>query len=151
MDLLVENLTYWHWLTLGILLLIAEIAAGGVSFLLWIGFAALFTGVVTLILPGILTWQVQLVIFGISSVAGVLLWRRFVKDAPVAGGVVLNKRGSDHIGKIVALEEAIVGGNGRVRIDDTLWNVTGIDAAAGNKVRLVAIDGNTFHTESVQE
>lgn len=147
MGVSVEALEYWHWLTLGILLLIAEIAVGGVSFLLWIGFAALFTGVVTLVLPGLLVWQAQLFVFGVSSVAGVLLWRRYIKDEPVAGGVVLNKRGADHIGKVVLLEEAIANGSGRIRIDDTLWSVTGADAPAGSKVRITAIDGNTFQVE----
>lgn len=147
MDVAIQNLTYWHWLTLGILLLIAEVAVGGASFLLWIGFAALFTGVATLILPGLFTWQIQLVVFGVSSVASVCLWRRYVKDVPVEGGAILNKRGAEHIGKVVLLEEAIVHGSGRVRIDDTLWNVIGDDAAVGSKVRIVATDGNRFKVE----
>lgn len=147
MDITLQAMDYWHWLTFGVVLLIAEVAVGGASFLMWVGFAALFTGVLTLILPPVMVWQLQLVVFGISSVASVLLWRRFVKDKPVAGGVVLNKRGSEHIGRVVALEEAIVGGRGRIRLDDTLWNVRGVDAPAGSHVRIVAQDGNLFDVE----
>jgi hypothetical protein len=65
----------------------------------------------------------------VASVASVLAWHRYVKDVPVAGGVMLNKRGMEHVGTVVALEEAIVGGSGRVRIDDTLWNVLGAGCA----------------------
>jgi membrane protein implicated in regulation of membrane protease activity len=143
-DVSVQALDYWHWLSIGIVLLIAEVAFGGASFLMWVGFAALFTGVVTLLLPALMPWQVQLVVFGVASVASVLLWRRYVKDAPVEGGVTLNKRGAEHIGKVVVLEEAIVGGNGRIRIDDTLWGVQGVDAPAGSHVRIEALDGNVY-------
>lgn len=148
MDFAIQDLAYWHWLTLGILFLIAEVAVSGTSFLLWIGFAALFTGVATLILPGLFTWQIQLVAFGVSSVASVGLWRRYVKDVPAEDGTILNKRGAEHIGKVVLLEEAILQGSGRIRIDDTLWNVTGDDMPVGSKVRIVALDGNRFRVEA---
>ncbi len=144
MATVVESLQYWHWLTLGIVLLVAEVAVGGASFLMWIGFAALFTGLVSFILPGLLIWQLQLLLFGVSAVASVLLWRRYVKDEPVAGGVLLNHRGAEYIGRVVHLEEAIVNGQGRIRIDDTLWSVRGRDAPAGAAVRILAQDGNTF-------
>lgn len=143
MDVSVQALEYWHWLTLGILLLVAEVAAGGASFLMWVGFAALATGVVAFLLP-VLGWQLQLVLFGVGSVASVLLWRRYVKDVPVADGAVLNRRGTEHIGQVVRLEEAIVNGRGRIRIDDTLWGVRGADAPAGTAVRIVALDGNVY-------
>lgn len=149
MDVSVQAIEYWHWLSLGIVLLIAEVAFGGASFLMWIGFAALFTGAVTLILPALMPWQMQLVGFGVASVASVLLWRRYVKDVPAQGGVVLNKRGTEHIGKVVPLEEAIVGGNGRIRIDDTLWGVQGADAPAGSPVRIDALDGNVYRVTPV--
>jgi len=144
MAISVESLQYWHWLTFGILLLIADVAVAGTSFMMWIGFAALFTGLVSLMLPGLLIWQLQLVLFGVSAVASVLLWRRYVKDEPVAGGVVLNHRGAEYIGRVVHLEEAIVGGQGRIRVDDTMWSVRGRDAPAGAAVRILAQDGNTF-------
>lgn len=147
MDFSVQSIEFWHWLSLGIVLLIAEVAVGGASFLIWVGFAALFTGLVTLLLPALMPWQMQLLVFSIASVASVLVWHRYVKDVPVEGGVMLNKRGMEHIGRVLALEEAIVGGSGRVRIDDTLWNVLGADAPAGSAVRIVAMDGNAFRVE----
>lgn len=147
MDVSVQSIEFWHWLSLGIVLLIAEVAVGGASFLMWVGFAALFTGLVTWLLPALMPWEMQLLVFSVASVASVLAWHRYVKDVPVAGGVMLNKRGMEHVGTVVALEEAIVGGSGRVRIDDTLWNVLGADAPAGSRVRIVAMDGNAFRVE----
>lgn len=139
----VEGLVYWHWLALGLLLLVAEVAVGGASFLMWIGFAALATGVLALVVP-VLGWQLQLLVFGTGSVASVFLWRRFVKDRDTADAPVLNRRGAEYIGRVVHLEEAIVDGRGRVRIDDTLWAVRGKDAPAGAAVRILAQDGNQF-------
>jgi len=148
-DVSVQSIEFWHWLSLGIVLLIAEVAVGGASFLMWIGFAALFTGLVTLLLPALMPWEMQVLVFSVASVASVLVWHRYVKDVPVSGGVMLNKRGMEHIGRVVALEEAIVGGSGRVRIDDTLWAVHGTDAPAGSPVRLVALEGNAFRVDVV--
>lgn len=139
----VEDLQYWHWLALGLALLVAEVAVGGASFLMWIGFAALATGVLALVVP-LLGWQLQLVIFGIGSVASVFLWRRYVKDRDTAEAPVLNQRDAGYVGRVVHLEEAIVGGRGRVRIDDTLWTVRGKDAPAGAAVRILARDGNVL-------
>lgn len=144
MDFTVQGLEYWHWLTFGILLLIAEVAVAGTSFLMWIGIAALITGVVSLILPGVMIWQLQLLVFGVACVGSVLLWRRYVKDVPVKGGATLNLRGADFIGRVVPLEEPIVGGSGRIRIDDTLWTVRGADAPAGTLVRITGQNGIEF-------
>lgn len=143
-----ESLTFVHWLTFGVVLLIAEVTVAGTSYLMWTGFAAIFTGVLALLLPAVVVWQVQLVVFGAASVGSVLLWRRYVNDRPTAEAPVLNRRGDEYVGRVVPLEEAIVGGRGRVRIDDTLWTVQGGDAPAGTAVRIVARDGNTFRVET---
>lgn len=138
-------LQYWHWLILGVALLVAELAAAGSSFLMWIGLAALVTGALTFLLP--IAWPLQLLLFSLSSVGSVLLWKKFVKEEPVTGGPILNQRGAEHIGSVVRLEEAIVGGVGRVRIDDTLWTVRGVDLPAGSNVRIRARDGNIFDVD----
>lgn len=140
------SMQYWHWLGFGLLLLVAEVLVAGTSFLMWIGFAALATGVLALLLP--IGYQLQLVVFGVASVGSVLLWRRYVKDAPEPPGApVLNQRGAQYIGRVVHLEEAIVGGHGRIRIDDTLWSVRGVDLPAGSHVRIRAQDGNVFDVD----
>lgn len=142
-----ENLDYVHWLTLGLVLMVVEVTIAGTSYLMWTGFAALFTGLLTLLLPPVMVWQLQLVVFGIASVGSVLLWKRYVKERPEPDAPLLNQRGVEHVGRVVALDEGIVGGRGRVRIDDTLWMVTGPDAPAGSRVRLLTLDGNIYRVE----
>lgn len=143
----VESLQYWHWLAFGLFLLVVEVSVAGGSYLMWLGLAALVTGVLTLLLPGIAVWQLQLVLFGVLSIASVLLWRRYATDEATANAPVLNQRGNHLVGRVVPLVEAIVGGSGRVRIDDTLWGVRGVDAPAGATVKIVAMDGNVLVVE----
>jgi len=139
----VETLQYWHWLAFGLGLLLVDVLIAGASVLMWLGIAALFTGAVAFLLPGIVGWQAELVIFGVSSVASVFVWRRYDKRDP--GAPVVNlRRGAEYVGREVLLEEAIVGGAGRVRIDDTLWAVRGPELPAGSKVKITGQDGNQF-------
>ncbi len=139
----VELLQFWHWLALGLGLLLVDVLIVGASVLMWLGIAALFTGVMAWLLPGLIGWQAELVIFGVASVVSVLLWRRL--DARKQKEPVINRaRGVEHIGRVVLLEEAIVGGNGRIRLDDTLWTVSGADMPAGTAVRITAQNGNSF-------
>lgn len=140
-----DAIQYWHWLILGVLLLLAEIMAAGSSFMMWIGFAALVTGALAFLLP--INWAIQLVLFSLSSAASVWLWKKYVKEQPRPDAPILNRRGAEHIGKVVRLEEAIVGGRGRVNIDDTLWSVRGVDAPAGSLVKIRAQDGNLFDVD----
>ena len=63
-------LDYGHWLLLGLILLVLEVAAGR-GVLLWTGLVALVTGLLTLFLPFAdihLSWVAQLMVF-----AGLLL------------------------------------------------------------------------------
>ena len=57
----------WSWWVLGLVLLAAEVVAPGV-FLVWIGIAAILTGVVSLLLweTGFWVWQVQFVVLRAS-------------------------------------------------------------------------------------
>ena len=53
----------------------------------------------------------------------------------------LNQRGAQYIGRQVCVAEAIVGGEGKVRVADTVWRARGPDCIAGDWVRVVAVDG----------
>lgn len=141
--------TSWLLLTGGLALMALEVLAPGV-YLLWFGLAALLAGGV--VAGGqaagfALGWQAALVIFCVFSflAVGVGRWlTRAGKDREDAQPVVLNSRASALVGRITPLYQPIINGRGAVRIDDTLWSVTGLDAPAGAHVRLVAVEGNGF-------
>ena len=46
------------------------------------------------------------------------------------------------------LETAIANGFGSVRLADTVWRVSGPDAAQGATVRITGIDGGTLTVEA---
>ena len=60
---------------------------------------------------------------------------------------MLNRRTEALVGRVFTLEKPIVDGVGRVRIDDTVWRVSGPDAAAGSRVEVVRADGANLTVE----
>jgi inner membrane protein len=138
--------SYWFWLGAGLVLLTLEALLPGV-FLVWLGLAALATGIITLLVP--LSATMSLVLFAILGLASILIGRKVqsgqkteVTDAPF-----LNDRGKSMIGKVYAVEAAIVEGAGSVRIGDSVWRVIGADAAVGAHVKVTGIDGGTLLVE----
>ena len=55
----------WSWFILGLVLLAVEMAMPG-FFMLWLGIAAVLTGVLTLFVT--LPWQAEFVVFAVLSV-----------------------------------------------------------------------------------
>ena len=80
MDNLSFEPTFWHWLILAVILVIAEVFAAG-TFFLWTGAAAAVVGLVLWAIPG-LGWEYQVLLFAGLSVASVVVWRRYQKRHP---------------------------------------------------------------------
>jgi membrane protein implicated in regulation of membrane protease activity len=59
----------------------------------------------------------------------------------------LNRRMDDYVGRSYVLDEPIVNGRGKVRIDDTLWTVSGTDLGKGEWVKVTAVDGTRLLVE----
>ncbi len=147
----IQELGPWSWWVLGFVLLAAELVAPGV-FLIWIGVAALAVGILSLMLweVGFWTWQVQLVLFALLSVAAVLLGRRFVlSTSETTDEPLLNQRAESLVGRTAVLEKPIAEGRGRIRLDVTFWVVEGPDLPAGTRVRVVSTHGRNLTVESV--
>jgi membrane protein implicated in regulation of membrane protease activity len=138
MDIVVK-LGTWNWLIAAVVLMGVETFAPGV-FMFWLGVAALIVGVLSFFIQS--TWQSQLLVFAVLAVAMVPLWRHFARrDATSSDSPFLNRRAAGLVGREFTLEKPIVGGVGTIRIDDTVWRVSGADAPAGSRVRVVRADG----------
>jgi membrane protein implicated in regulation of membrane protease activity len=142
---LIQDLGVWNWFILGLVLLALEVMMPG-TFILWLGIAAILTGGVTLALG--FAWQAQLIAFAILSVVAVICWW-FVGRRKSTAEPVLHRRAELHVGRVFTLEEPIVGGSGRVRIDDTTWRIAGEDLPAGRKVRVTSADGALLRVVAV--
>ncbi len=137
---LFAQVEYWHWWSLGIALLVLEAFAPGAIFL-WMGIAAGVVGLVLLVAPAI-AWQAQLIAFAVLSVVAVVGWRLFQRGRGARREAsTLNRRGEQYVGRRFTLDQPIVNGDGKLRIDDTMWRVAGEDMAAGTTVRVVGADG----------
>lgn len=144
-DWLSNMADYWIWLSVGVLLCAAEIVAPG-FFLIWLGVAAIATGVVAFILP--VSIAAQLGIFAVLAFIALYSARRWLKNNPITSSdPLLNQRGGRLVGEILTLVTAIEDGRGRAQVADGQWPVRGPDAAAGTKVRVVSADGGTLVVE----
>ncbi|GAB7217419.1 NfeD family protein [Dickeya oryzae] len=140
-----EN-AHWFWLSLGGLLLAAEML-GAAGYLLWSGVAALLTGILAWLLP--LDWAWQCIAFAVLTVIAALLWwqwlRRRLEKQP---SPVLNQRGQQLIGLHTTLSEPLVNGFGRVSIGDSSWRIQAEqDLPAGTVVEITAVEGITLQVK----
>lgn len=123
----------WTWILIGLVLMGTELAASGV-FLIWLGLAALVTGLQILLVP--MPWQGQILLFGILSVLFAVVASRRGRAANT-----LNQGAQGLVGRDYPLSAAIVAGEGQIRVNDTLWRVTGPDAPMGARVRVTGVEG----------
>lgn len=133
----------WTWWIIAGLLLLAELVLPGVFFI-WLALAGAVIGVLDLFLD--LSWQVEIALFAVLSALFVLFLRpRFTLPGGEANN--LNQRMYDYVGRSYVLDEAIINGRGKVRINDTLWVVTGADRGKGEWVKVKAVDGASLIVE----
>lgn len=135
------------WAAAALLLFAAETMAPG-AFMLWLGFAA--AAVFVLVWLFDLPVLAQVAAFIVLSFVSIQIYRKWFRgpgrerqsDRPA-----LNRRAEALVGRVVALDRAIVNGRGRVQIADAYWDVSGPDLSAGTSVRVVAVDGMTLQVE----
>jgi membrane protein implicated in regulation of membrane protease activity len=150
MNEFLSQLVYWHWFALALILGILDVTFGANFFFVWCGAAAALVAVLLLIVPS-LTWEYQFLIFGIGVMTSLLFWRQYLKTHPKnKDASTLNRRAAQYIGRVFTLEEPIVNGRGKVRVDDTIWRVEGTDLPIGEKVKVVSVDGVVLKVEGVK-
>jgi inner membrane protein len=125
---------YIAWLSAGVILCALEMIVPGV-FLMWIGIAALLTGIAAWLLP--IGTTVQLLLFAAAALASIYFGRRWTgSDTIVSDDPLLNDRIGRLIGEVIVVTEPIISGSGRARVADGEWMVRGPDTAAGQHVRV---------------
>ncbi|MFN3312681.1 MAG: NfeD family protein [Hyphomonas sp.] len=133
MEFLLNELTWWHWVALALLLFGLEMLTGTFD-LLMIFIAALVTALFAGFAPdGMAGWQGQLAVFGAASAVLVAGGRIFFSGArrQPAEHPTLNKRMAGLIGQRGEATKDFTSGNGQVKIGDTVW---GAEAAEGEGV-----------------
>jgi membrane protein implicated in regulation of membrane protease activity len=135
----------WLWAIGGLVLLIAEIVAPG-FFLVFLGVAAIVTGLFTLLFD--LGLGPQLALFVVYTALAVMLGKRWYGEPDTeALNIKLNDPAKRLVGKTVTVVEAVDDHAGRVRVGDGEWSARGGPAAAGERVTVTGVDGNCLIVE----
>lgn len=142
------EILWWHWLVLGLLLVLAELATAGGFYVIFFGIAALTVGVLAGFGMAGPLW-VQLLLFSVLSVATLAIFRArllsWVQHDPQRPEI------DTLVGAIgVASEELTPGTVGRVEVRGAAWtarNTTGAPVSRGARIRVVRVDGLTLDIE----
>jgi hypothetical protein len=139
----IEQLNQWHWWILAVVLIILEVFAPG-AFFLWLGISAGVVGGLIYLMPDI-SWEYQILIFSVLSVVSIIVWRKFFRTSPTdTDQPALNRRGEQYVGRVFTLEEPIVNGQGKIRVDDSTWKIHGDDCTAGTRVEVTGVEGTVL-------
>jgi membrane protein implicated in regulation of membrane protease activity len=146
MEWLLNLFGSWTWLVIGAVLLSVELVLPGIFFL-WVGLAGIIIGLLHLVFP--LSPQVEVVLFGALSIVLLLVARPWLmkRQALESDRPHLNRRMSGYVGRHYVLDEPLKNGRGRLRIDDTYWNIEGPDLPKGASVKVVAVDDATLRVQ----
>ena len=140
--------TYWLWFAAGLALAGLEMMVPGI-YLIWMGLAALVTGV--LVLTSDPSFLLQVISFVFLSLIFAFSARRWVRDKPiVSSDPLMNNRVGRLAGQTAVVTTAIDGGEGRVRVGDGEWMASGPDAPVGARVRIAGHVGGILSVEPLE-
>jgi membrane protein implicated in regulation of membrane protease activity len=145
---LLSGLGFWSWLAVALILMALETIVPGVHFL-WFGLAAFVVGLLVAMAGALGAGEsfplaMQLVTFALLSVATVFAVKKLAGASPQDHHPDINAPGSQFIGRIVVVEQAISNGRGKVRAGDSVWLAQGQDAAAGARVLVTGVNGTAL-------
>jgi hypothetical protein len=143
------ELVFWSWWVLALILLVVELLAPG-FFFLWMAASGFVTGCLLLLIPA-MDIKLQVSIFSVLSVVFITVWKLYGKKHPIATDhPLLNKRGQQYIGRVFSLYQPIENGEGKIKVDDSIWKVHGQDCDINTKVKVIAVRGTVFDVKTVE-
>ena len=134
--------TYFHWLSLGLILLILE-SLGAAGLLIALSMAAFETAFFVWLIG--ISFQLQWLLFGLFAVGMTLFWwflLRPVYRQQTDDTTAMNRKTEGLVGRTFFLATPLCNGEGHVLIDGVYWRIKGVDLPAGAEVTVVdSIDG----------
>ena len=143
---------WWGWLIIGFGLMAAELlGVEAAYYLIFVGFAAIVTGLLGLAGLDLPIWG-QWLLFATLAIASMVLFRRKLYDR-FRGG--LPAFGNSLIDAVVTPKEDVPpGGRCRVRLRGSTWSAENVGAAplaGGQPAKVVATDGTLLKITSVSD
>ena len=145
---LFNDMVSWHWFVIAIVLITIEIFTGSM-FVFFVAVAAAIVGVMAWVAPD-MPWTAEFIIWSVLSLASLVGWHYYRKANPPSetDQPSLNRRGSQYVNRVFTLDEPIVNGIGKVKVDDSTWKVVSeSDMKKGEKVKVTALDGVVLKVE----
>lgn len=138
-----ENIFWWHWIVLGVILVLMELVVPSFT-IFWFGLGALVVGLMLAILPEIsLKWQI--LIFSLSSLAFTFLWFRFFVSSKKTRSLLEDEEAAIGQTGIAASRALIPGEVGRVAfsvpvLGEESWMYQADEPIeTGNRVRVIGV------------
>ncbi|MDD3592981.1 MAG: NfeD family protein [Sulfurovum sp.] len=144
-----EFMLWWHWIVLGIILLIIEMNLG-TFFILGLGVAAILVGVIDMLFGT--TFNTELFTWILLSLLSIAAWFKWFREPHRTDSGQSNYR-LDTLGRV--LEEIEPHSRGKVKFDspvlgNTVWHATAkVRIAKDTRVRIVQINGQLIEVEAV--
>ena len=140
------SLLWWHWIVVGLLLVLAEMATAGGFYVIFFGVGALLVGILAAFGLAGPAWA-QLLLFSILSVSSLAIFRsrllRWLQHDPQRPAV------DPLIGEIgISQEDITAGGVGRLELRGTAWSARNATSAAlprNTRCRVVRVEGLMLH------
>ena len=145
-----ETILWWHWIVLGIALLIWDMSMG-TFFILGLGVAAIIVGILDIFFD--LSFTIELTIWMILSVLAIAAWFKWFREEPVTESGQSNYR-LDTLG--VVMEDIQPHSRGKVKFDtpvlgNTHWHaISKIDIDKDTRVKIVQINGQLIEVEPIK-
>ena len=142
------SLLWWHWIVIGLLLVLGEMASAGGFYIIFFGVAALLVGILAAFGLAGPAWA-QLLLFSILSISSLaifrsrlLQWMQLEPQRPAVDPL---------IGEIgITQEDFVAGGVGRLELRGTAWSARNATSSAlprGTRCRVVRVEGLMLHVE----
>jgi len=138
------DISWWHWMVLGLLLVAAEAASAGGFYIIFFGIGAIAVGALSAAGLGGPAW-LQLLMFAAISVTSLAIFRnrvlRWMQPDPQAPSV------DPIVGEVsVAVDDLPPGQVGRVELRGTVWSARNLMSSVlprGTRCKVVRVDGLT--------
>jgi membrane protein implicated in regulation of membrane protease activity len=136
------GLLWWHWIALGLVLVVLELAAPGGFYFIFFGVGALVVGLLATFDAAGPAWA-QILLFSVVSLLSLVLFR-----ARLLGKLQGSKRASDMdtlVGEIGTLSDDLSpGGVGKVELRGTAWsakNTSHVTLKRGERCVVIRVEG----------
>ncbi len=148
-ELLTQNLLWWHWVVLGLALLTIEMFTA-TFMMLGVGLSAIIVGVIDVIYP--ISLETEIILWIILSLLSIAIWVKYMQDRTKENSGQSNYS-LETLGMVE--EKIIINGKGIVRFDtpvlgNTTWTATAKENLdKDTRIRIVMVKGQLIEVASI--